>query len=93
MHTLYVFTVPMEEKSAENVMQAYLSGIFAHKGGSTAILSDDKTELKKYCTQCGMQPTCNQENIFKPISPQRHLRNENVHSISQENTYSIFRIQ
>ena len=36
----------MKDKSSENVMQAYLSNIFAHKGGSIAILSDYETELE-----------------------------------------------
>ena len=35
----------MKEKSAENVMQAYLSNIFAHKAGSKATLSDNRTEF------------------------------------------------
>ena len=34
LHTSYIFTVPMMEKSAENVVQAYLSGILTLKGGS-----------------------------------------------------------
>ena len=42
MHTPYVFAICMKEKSAENV-QAYLSVIFTHKGGSIAILSDNGT--------------------------------------------------
>ena len=33
IHTSYVFTIPMKERSAENVAAAYLSGIFAHNGG------------------------------------------------------------
>ena len=37
----YVFSILMMEKSTENAIQAYLSGIFAHKGGSIAILSDN----------------------------------------------------
>ena len=36
----------MKEKTAENVVQAYLSGVLAHKGGSVAILSDNGTEFK-----------------------------------------------
>ena len=32
----YMFAVTMKEKSAENVVQAYLSGILACKGGSEA---------------------------------------------------------
>ena len=46
LHTLYVLAVQMKETSAENVVQAYLSGILAHKRGSVAILSDNGTELK-----------------------------------------------
>ena len=30
LYTSYVFAVPMKEKSAENLDQAYLSGILAH---------------------------------------------------------------
>ena len=46
LHTLYVFTVPIREKSDENVILAYLSGILAQKGGCVAILSDNGTEFK-----------------------------------------------
>ena len=46
LHTSYVLTVPIKERSAENVIQAYLSGILAHKGGSVGILSDNGTEFK-----------------------------------------------
>ena len=41
MHTSYVFPVSMKEKSAENVVQAYLLGIFAHKSSIIAILSEN----------------------------------------------------
>ena len=47
MFTSYVFAIPMMEKSAENVVQAYLSGILAHKAKSVVILSDNGTEFKK----------------------------------------------
>ena len=47
MHAhIMVFAIPMKEKSVENVVQAHLSGICAHKGGSIAILSDNGTGLK-----------------------------------------------
>ena len=38
LHMSYMVAVPMKEKSAENVVQAYLSSILANKGGSVAIL-------------------------------------------------------
>ena len=42
-----IFAVPMMEKSAENIVQAYLSGMLAHRGGSVAILSDNGTKMTK----------------------------------------------
>ena len=54
MHTSYVFAITMKEKSAENVEQAYLSGLFTQKGGSIATFSDNGTEWKKHHTQGGM---------------------------------------
>ena len=50
----------MKEKSAQNVVQAYLLGIFAHKKGSIAILSDNGTEFKitvlnEACDQLGIK--------------------------------------
>ena len=58
--TSYLFAVPMEERSAENVIQAYLSGILAHKSGSVAILSDNGAEFKnkvlyEECDQLGIK--------------------------------------
>ena len=60
MHTLFVFTVPMKEKSAENAVQADLLGKFTHSGGSIAILSDNGTEIhntthSKACDQLGIK--------------------------------------
>ena len=47
---MYVLIICMcytdEGKSAENIVKAYLSGIFTHKGGSIVFLSDNGTELK-----------------------------------------------
>ena len=46
LHTSYKSAVMIKENFAENVVQTYLSGILAHKGGSVAILSDNGTEFK-----------------------------------------------
>ena len=78
LYTLYVFAVPMKEQSAENVVQASLSGILAHKGGSVAILSDNGTSFKdnvlhKACDQFGIK------RLFsKPFYPQCNSRIENI---------------
>ena len=71
MHTSYVFAIPIKEKSAENVRQAYLTGVFAHKGGSIAILSDNGREFKN----SSLNEACNQLSTKRIISPQRQLKN------------------
>ena len=85
MHT-YVFVLPMKEKSAENVILAYLSNIFAHKGGSIAILSNNGTDFKNTT----FSEACNQLNIKRifsnPFQAQGNSRIENVHNFL-ENTY------
>ena len=59
MHIICV-CVPMKEKAAQNAVQAYLSGILAHKEGSVAILSNNGTEFKykglnEECDQLGIK--------------------------------------
>ena len=69
-----------EGKSAENVVQSYLSGILAHKGSSVAILSDNGTEFKnkvinEACDQLGIK------RLFSnPFYPQGNAKVENVHN-------------
>ena len=58
----------MKEKSAENVVQAYLLGILAHKGGSVAILSDNGTEFKNEV----LNEVCNQIGFKKLFSNPFH---------------------
>ena len=65
----YMFVIPIKEKTAGNVIQAYLSGILAHKGGSIAILSDSDTEFKnkllnEVCNQLGIKRLFS--NLFHP---------------------------
>ena len=43
LDTSYMITVLMKEKSAENIVQANLSGILAHKGESVAMAKSLKT--------------------------------------------------
>ena len=80
LHTSYVFTFPMREKSAENAMQANISDISAHKGGSVAILSDSGTEFKNKV----LNEMCDQLGIMRLFSNPFHLQDnsriENVHN-------------
>ena len=42
----YVIAVPMLDKTAESMVEAYLSGILSRTGASMVCLSDNRSELK-----------------------------------------------
>ena len=46
MLTLYVVAVPLPDKTADSVIEAYLSGILSRAGASMVCLSDNGSELK-----------------------------------------------
>ena len=46
MLTGYVFCVPLKNKIAEEVTQAYIDNVYSKFGGSLNILSDNGTEFK-----------------------------------------------
>ena len=46
MLTGYVFYVPLKNKTAEEVTQAYIDNVYSKFGGSLRILSDNGTEFK-----------------------------------------------
>ena len=58
LHVPYVLAIQAKDKSAENVVQAYLSGILAQKGGSVAILGGNVTEYVTTYVLKGYSLTC-----------------------------------
>ena len=76
-HVLHVCNSD-EGKSVENIVQAYLSAILAHKG----ILSDNGTYfevLNKVCNQLSIK------RLFSnPFHPQGNAKVENVHNFLKE---------
>ena len=44
--TSYIIAVPMPDKTAESVVEAYLSGILSRAGSSMVCLLDNGSELK-----------------------------------------------
>ena len=46
MHTSYVFCIPIKNKTAEEVVQAYLCHVYSKFSGNEKILSDNGTEFK-----------------------------------------------
>ena len=55
-----------EGNSAENVVQDYLSGVVAHKGGNVAILSNNGTDFKN----TSLNETCDQHGTRRLFSNQ-----------------------
>ena len=79
-----MFTAPVKDESAENVIQAYLSGILAHRRGSVAILSDNATEFK---TKFLMKHVINLElrgHFSNPFYSQGNSRIENSHNFLKQ---------
>ena len=75
-----MFAILLKEISAENVVQAYLLGIFAHKGSNIAIRSDNGTKFRNAV----LIDACEQLGIKRLYSNPFHLqgdsRIENVHN-------------
>ena len=76
----YVIAVPMPDKTAENVVEAYLSGILSRTGASMVCLSDNGSEVKNN----QMNTTLKQLGIkcifSNPYRPQGNSHIENVHN-------------
>ena len=80
MLTSYVIAVPVPDKTADSVIEAYLSGILSRAGALMVCLSDNGTELKNnqmntILKQLGIK--CIYSN---PYRPQGNSRIENVHN-------------
>ena len=65
-----MFAIPTKERSAENVVQAHLSGIFAHKLGSIVIPIDNGTELKNTVLNETFKQLCIKRLFSIPFHPQ-----------------------
>ena len=70
--TSYVIAVPMLDKPAESLVEAYLSGILSRTGASMVCLSDNGSELKNnqmnmVLKQLGIK------HIFQPLQTSRQL--------------------
>ena len=84
LHTSYMFAVPMKEKFAENVVQAYLYGILAHKVESVAILCDiSSTEFRNKV----LNEVCDQLDIKRLFSNQSHPKG----NAKVENVYNFLK--
>ena len=78
--TSYVIAMPMVDKTAESVLEAYLSGILSRARASMVCLSDNGSELKNnemntVLKQLGIK--CIYSN---PYRPQGNSHIENIHN-------------
>ena len=85
MHT-YVFSIPFRRKLAENVAQAYLTGLFAHEGGSIAILSKNRIEFKTLHSMMHAANVASKE-YFQTYFTSKATQESKTCTISSENTY------
>ena len=90
LHMSYVFTILKKEKSAENVVQAYMSGILPHKGGSVAILSNNGTEFKNKVLNKVHDQLDIKRLFSNQFHPQGNVNVENVHNCPKRNPYQIY---
>ena len=74
MLTSYVIAIPMLDKTANSVIEAYLSGVLSRAGASMICLSDNGTELNN-----NQMNTILKQLYSNPYRPQGNSRIENVH--------------
>ena len=90
MHASYVFAIVMKEKSAEHVVQIYLSGILAHKGRSVAILSDNDTKFRNKVLNELYDQLFNKRVFSNPFHPQGNAKVENVYNFLKRTLTKFF---
>ena len=70
----------MKEKSAGNIVQGYLSGILAYKGGSITILRDNDKDFKNRVLNEVCDQLCIKRSFSNPFHPQGNAKVENVYN-------------
>ena len=78
--TSYVIAVPMPDKTAESVVEAYLSGILSRARASMVCLLDDGLELKNSQMNTVLKQLGIKHIYSSPYRPQGNSRIENVHN-------------
>ena len=78
--TSYIIAVPMPDKTAESVVEVYLSGILFRAGASMICLSDNGSELKNSQINTVLKHLGIKHIYFNPYRPQGNSQIENVHN-------------
>ena len=78
--TSYAFAIPIPNKEANSIVNAYLHGIYAREGGSAVLLTDNGTEFQNQLWQA-VAKELDMKHIFSsPYHPQGNGRIENFHN-------------
>ena len=78
--TSYVIAVPMLGKTADSVIEAYLSGILSRASTSMVCLSDNGTDLKNSQMNTILKQLGIKHIYSNPYRPQGNSRIENIHN-------------
>ena len=80
----YVIAVPMPDKTAESVVEAYLSGILSRVGASMVCLADNGSELKNTQMNTVLKHLGIKCIFSNPCRPQGNSHIENVHNFLKQ---------
>ena len=78
--TSYVIAVPMLDKTAESMVEAYLSGILSRMGASMVCLSDNGCELKNNQLNMVLKQLGIKHIFSNPYRPQGNSHIKNIHN-------------
>ena len=78
--TSYIIALPMPDKTAESVVEAYLSGILSRAGTSMVCLSDNDPELKNNQMNTVLKQLGIKCIYSNPYRPRGNSHIENVHN-------------
>ena len=78
--TSYIIAVPIPNKTAESVVEAYLSGILSRTGASMVCLSDNRSELNNSQMNNVLKQLGIKHIFSNPYRLQGNFHIENVHN-------------
>ena len=88
--TSYIIAVPVPDKTAKSVVEAYLLGILSRARASLVCLSGNGLELKKQPNEYSFEEVRYKMHIYSnPYRPQGNSRIKNVHQFPKKNTYKV----
>ena len=76
----YVIAVPILDKTAESMVEAYLSGILSRTGASMVCLADNRSKLKNNQMNTILKQLGIKHIFSNPYRPQCNSHIENVHN-------------